>query len=73
MWWNFITYVQGVAGPYSKPTKRGKTNKTYKLAISLFPFGPPVKDKPWIVSSVDAAKFVTLLNMLFRRNGHLWL
>ena len=68
VWWHFIAHIVGTKGPYAKPGRRGKAFKLYKLALELFPHGPPSYKKSWVVGPSDAELFAKLLRGLFRRN-----
>ena len=68
IWWKFITYIQGARGPFSTPSKMGKTKKLYDLAVRVFPEGPPTAYHPWVVGPDGTLDdFVTLVSGLLRR------
>ena len=69
IWWTFVARILGSRGPFCQPINRGETYKAYVLALELFPKGPPICGKEWVVSTLEVGKFAQLDNLLFRRNG----
>ena len=70
VWWTVVTNIVSPRGPYALPSKRGKTQETFRLALQLSPQGPPSFYAPWVVSSKDDPEpFARLLRRLFKRNS----
>ena len=69
MWKSLVSNVKGTRGPFSKPSKKGDTDRILALAVELFPAGPPVRGKPWLVKRVGHPEdFAKIATFLFDRN-----
>ena len=69
VWWAFICNVKGNRGPFSKPEKKGTSEKIHSMAVELFPLGPPVFGRHWKVSpAADSKRIAKILTFLFNRN-----
>ena len=61
--------MQGARGPYSTISKLGKTHETFKLAMKIFPEGPPSNANHWVLSpECKLEDLVLLVTRLFKRN-----